>query len=114
MSPMSASDAVGVRSSDGPPGLAREAVSGWLAAEGGLVRPLTFRRIGHGQSNLMYEVSDASGRRVVLRRAPLGPLPASAHDVAREHRVLRALQPTRVPTPRIVAYTEDRSISDVP
>ena len=41
-------------------------------------------------------------RRWVLRRPPLGQLLASAHDVAREHRILRALEPTAVPTPEVL------------
>jgi len=61
--------------------------------------PLSFQRIGLGQSNLTYLVRDAQERKWVLRRPPLGELLASAHDVAREARILSALQDTPVPTP---------------
>jgi aminoglycoside phosphotransferase (APT) family kinase protein len=43
----------------------------------------------------------------VLRRPPLGQLLASAHDVAREGRILSALNDTAVPTPRVYGLTRD-------
>ena len=73
-----------------PPGLESARVSSWLAEHASLEGPLTFTRIGEGQSNLTFLVSDADGRRLVLRRPPLGAILASAHDVAREYRVLDA------------------------
>ncbi|MEY9895392.1 aminoglycoside phosphotransferase (APT) family kinase protein [Catenulispora sp. MAP5-51] len=80
-------------------------VSGWLA-ESGIEHesPLTLTRVGVGQSNLTYAVADATGRperRWILRRPPLGHLLASAHDVAREARILTALQDSDVPVPRV-------------
>jgi aminoglycoside phosphotransferase (APT) family kinase protein len=95
-------------------GLDAPAVSAWLAGAAGLREPVAFARIGQGQSNLTFLATDADGRRVVLRRPPLGELLASAHDVAREHRILRALQGTAVPTPGIVAFTDDPLVTDVP
>jgi aminoglycoside phosphotransferase (APT) family kinase protein len=95
-------------------GLDAAAVSAWLAEAAGALEPVRFARIGQGQSNLTYLATDATGRRLVLRRPPLGELLASAHDVAREHRILRALQDTAVPTPAVVAFTEDPEITDVP
>lgn len=62
---------------------------------------LRFDRIGLGQSNLTFRVSDEEGQSWVLRRPPLGVLLASAHDVAREARILMALDDTAVPTPEI-------------
>jgi aminoglycoside phosphotransferase (APT) family kinase protein len=43
----------------------------------------------------------------VLRRPPLGDLLASAHDVAREARILSALEDTPVPTPRVYGLSRD-------
>jgi aminoglycoside phosphotransferase (APT) family kinase protein len=74
--------------------------------------PLSFERIGIGQSNLTYLVRDAEGQKWVVRRPPLGTLLASAHDVAREARILGALQDTPVPTPRVYGLTGDAT--DVP
>jgi len=90
-------------------------VSGWLT-ESGIDHdgPLTVTRVGVGQSNLTYTVADATGRperRWILRRPPLGQLLASAHDVAREARILTALQDCEVPVPRVFGvWTAD----DVP
>lgn len=89
------------------------AIARWMEQLGITVTgPLRFDRIGLGQSNLTYLVGDADDRRWVLRRPPLGTLLASAHDVAREARILSALQDTPVPTPRVYGLTRDEA--DVP
>ena len=101
-------------SDPGVAGLNLEAVESLLLALGlGPRPPLRCARIGHGHSNLTYLVTDADGSRCVLRRPPLGHLLASAHDVAREHRILTALQPTAVPTPHLLGLSE-REFGDVP
>jgi aminoglycoside phosphotransferase (APT) family kinase protein len=76
--------------------------------------PLSFRRISGGRSNLTYAVTDAAGRRWALRRPPLGKRLASAHDMAREHRILSALQGTDVPVPGVVGLCGDDSVSGAP
>ena len=57
----------------------------------GVVPPFSFALIAGGRSNLTYAVTDAAGRCVVLRRPPLGHVLATAHDMAREHRIISAL-----------------------
>ena len=52
--------------------------------------------------------------RVVLRRPPRPPLPPSAHDVLREARVLRGLEGSGVPVPRVLAVCADESLLGVP
>ncbi|MGP3998729.1 phosphotransferase family protein [Streptomyces sp. 8N706] len=91
------------------------AVTGWVDSLG-VERSgeLSFGRIGLGQSNLTYLVRDEAGRRWVLRRPPLGHLLASAHDVAREARILSALGGSDVPTPRVLGLCRDPGITDVP
>ncbi|MFC6010455.1 phosphotransferase family protein [Nocardia lasii] len=64
--------------------------------------PIEITRIGAGNSNLTFLISDETGRRWVLRRPPLGELLASAHDVVREARVVDALHDTDVPVPRVL------------
>jgi aminoglycoside phosphotransferase (APT) family kinase protein len=76
--------------------------------------PLSFDRISGGRSNLTYAVTDSSGRRWALRRPPLGKRLASAHDMAREHRILAALGPTDVPVPQVVALCQDESVNGAP
>lgn len=67
---------------------------------------LTAHQIAGGRSNLTYFLADSAGRRWVLRRPPLGHVMATAHDVGREARVLRALIGV-VPVPVVVGTGED-------
>lgn len=97
------------------PALDAAALGRWLATRGEPVTgAVTSERIGLGQSNLTFLVSDDAGHRWVARRPPLGTLLASAHDVAREHRILSALSTTRVPTPGVVGLVEDDAVSTAP
>ena len=92
-----------------------KALGRWLCSEGHPVsEPLTAHRIGLGQSNLTYLLTDAAGRHWVARRPPLGHLLASAHDVAREHKILTALTGTGVPVPGVVGLCRDAAVADVP
>ncbi|WP_036511151.1 MULTISPECIES: phosphotransferase family protein [Nocardia] len=67
--------------------------------------PLRCRRIGLGQSNLTYRITDAVGRAWVLRRPPRGRPGASAHGVVGEARIISALTDTGVAVPRIIGVT---------
>lgn len=60
--------------------------------------PLVAELTSGGRSNLTYTLTDGHTR-WVLRRPPLGHVLATAHDMAREHRVLAGLAPTAVPVP---------------
>jgi aminoglycoside phosphotransferase (APT) family kinase protein len=62
--------------------------------------------ISFGHSNEVHLVR-FDGNSWALRRPPRGPLLPTAHDVLREYRVLKALQPTDVPIPRVYAACED-------
>lgn len=96
------------------PGLDTARVSGWLAAATALRPPLTFTRIGNGQSNLTYRVQDATGQRAVLRRPPLGAVLESAHDMTREHRILSGLSRLGAPVPSMLALCEDPAVTGAP
>ncbi len=74
---------------------------------------LSFRLIGGGRSNLTYLVR-SGGHHWVLRRPPLGHVLPTAHDMAREHRVLSALRGTDVPAPRPIALCEDPAVNEMP
>ena len=76
--------------------------------------PLAIHRVGNGRSNLTFAVEDAGGRRIVLRRPPLGPLAPSAHDMAREHRILTVLAEEDVPAPRPLAMCADETVTGAP
>ncbi|MBA3286725.1 MAG: phosphotransferase family protein [Acidimicrobiia bacterium] len=98
-----------------PPGIDVDPVSAWLVEHvEGLAAPFRFEPIGGGRSNLTYLVTDDSGHTVVLRRPPLGSVLATAHDMAREHRVIAALAPTAVPVPDALAVCTDDAISGAP
>jgi aminoglycoside phosphotransferase (APT) family kinase protein len=93
----------------------------WLARSGipGGDGPPVVRLIGGGRSNLTYllDVGAADGAArapLVLRRPPLGHVLPTAHDMAREYRVLTALAGTLVPVPRPVAFCQDPSVVGAP
>src|SRR3954454_3794362 len=93
----------------------RPNLEAWFAREvDGAQPPLEFERISGGRSNLTYRVSDAAGRHWALRRPPLGKRLASAHDMAREHRIIAALAQTDVPVAPAVALCEDESVIGAP
>src|SRR5690606_3338965 len=102
-------------STDVPPGIDAEAVTSWLAERvDELARPLRFDLITGGHSNLTFRVTDAQGRRWVLRRPPLHQVLATAHDMAREHRIIAALTDTDVPVAPLVGLCEDPSVNGAP
>lgn len=98
-----------------PRGLDLAALSRWLERErpGLLGDELSARLITGGKSNLTYAISDGS-RHLVVRRPPLGHVLATAHDMAREHRVIAALSPTAVPVPPAIALCTDPSVIGAP
>jgi aminoglycoside phosphotransferase (APT) family kinase protein len=75
--------------------------------------PLSFELLSGGRSNLTYLVR-GGGRRWVLRRPPLGHVLPTAHDMAREYRVLSALADTAVPVARPFALCEDEQVNGAP
>src|SRR6186997_2784050 len=62
-----------------------------------------------GHSNLTYLVR-FGGAELVLRRPPLGPVPAKAHDMAREFHWLAALHPVFPLAPRPYLLCEDITV----
>jgi len=66
-----------------------------------------------GKSNLTYRIAGGS-HDWVLRRPPLGHVLATAHDMAREYRVMSALAPTPVPVPAMVTLCEDPGVIGAP
>ncbi|MBX6748305.1 MAG: phosphotransferase family protein [Micromonosporaceae bacterium] len=101
-----------------PPGLDLDHLAAWLptaipgaAADG--ADSLTARLIPGGRSNLTYEVSDGV-HTWILRRPPLGHVLATAHDMAREYRVISALRGTEVPVPAAYALCSDDTVIGAP
>ncbi|WP_290055925.1 phosphotransferase family protein [Amycolatopsis solani] len=81
-----------------PPGVSVAAMEAVLREHGLLTGPLRVELLAGGRSNLTYLLSDGTSR-WVLRRPPLGHVLATAHDMHREFRLLRALHPSAVPVP---------------
>jgi len=84
----------------GPPGLDLGRLTAYLdrACPGLVPGPVAAELIAGGKSNLTYRLTGSSGD-VVLRRPPLGHVLPTAHDMAREYRVIAALHPTGFPVP---------------
>jgi len=79
----------------------------------GSERELTGRMFAGGRSNLTYAITDGE-RRWVLRRPPLGHVLPTAHDMAREHRVLEALSKAGFPAPRPMLLCTDPDVIGAP
>jgi aminoglycoside phosphotransferase (APT) family kinase protein len=102
-------------SAEAPDGIDTNGVEAWFALNvPSASPPLTFERIAGGHSNLTFRVSDAAGGRWALRRPPLGKRLGSAHDMAREHKVVSALGATEVPVAPVVGLCEDESVTGAP
>jgi aminoglycoside phosphotransferase (APT) family kinase protein len=69
--------------------------------------------ISGGRSNLTFLVHDDASK-WVLRRPPLHGLTPSAHDMAREYKVVAALADTAVPVARAVTMRNDDSVLGAP
>ncbi|UTP40347.1 phosphotransferase [Phenylobacterium sp. LH3H17] len=86
------------------------ALDRWLAANvEGYRGPLSVSQFKGGASNPTYLLS-AGGARYVLRKKPPGLLLASAHQVDREYRVMKALGEVGFPVPRMRALCEDDAV----
>jgi aminoglycoside phosphotransferase (APT) family kinase protein len=78
-----------------------------------VVGPLEAQPISGGRSNLTSVISDGRAR-WILRTPPRAGRTASAHDVAREHRVTAALADSGVPVAPALLLCEDESLLGVP
>lgn len=100
---------------EAPRGINAPGVSAWFAEHvPGVELPLSFTLVAGGRSNLTYLVADAGGRRYVLRRPPTGHLLPTAHDMAREHRIISAMGPAGVPVPPALGLCQDDSVNGAP
>jgi aminoglycoside phosphotransferase (APT) family kinase protein len=88
-------------------------VGPWLEEHLGVDGSLDVQRISTGHSNEMFRIR-AGGASWVLRRPPRVRAHSSASNMAREYRVLSALDGTDVPHPHPVALCEDEDLTGVP
>jgi aminoglycoside phosphotransferase (APT) family kinase protein len=66
-----------------------------------------------GHSNLTYLLRFGE-QELVLRRPPFGPVPPTAHDMAREYRWLTALHPVFPPAPEAFLFCDDPDVVGAP
>lgn len=71
---------------------------------------LSARQFKGGASNLTYLISDSENRKWVMRTPPHGTKAASAHDMGREARVLKALSPHLKQAPKVISYCSDSQV----
>jgi aminoglycoside phosphotransferase (APT) family kinase protein len=96
-------------------GIHADRVTEWFGANiEGAEPPFSFEIIQGGHSNLTFRVGDAAGSAYVLRRPPLGAVIATAHDMAREHKIVSAFAATDVPVPPALGLCEDAGVNDAP
>ncbi len=101
---------------DGVPGIINAAaIDAYFAAHvAGAEPPLEFDVIAGGHSNITYRVTDTAGHTFVLRRPPLGHVLATAHDMAREHRIISAVGKSTVPVAPALAVCTDVEVNGAP
>src|ERR1700722_12069618 len=85
-------------------------LAAWLADNvEGCAGPISVRQFHGGASNPTFLIT-AGDNELVLRKKPPGQLLASAHQVDREYRVMKALGETGFPVPRMRALCLDESV----
>lgn len=84
-----------------------------LAHLPGATGPLVIEQFPRGFSNLTYLLR-LGERQFVLRRPPFGTNVKTAHDMAREVRILRALVDVYPKVPRPLLYSDDLSVLGAP
>jgi aminoglycoside phosphotransferase (APT) family kinase protein len=99
----------------GLPGVDFAALTQWLDDERPGLRqgPIDGELIAGGKSNLTYRITDGASV-WALRRPPLAHVLPSAHDMAREFRVISALGVTDVPVPAAYALCADPEVLGAP
>ena len=86
------------------------ALAKYLIAElDGFCEPFSILQFEGGQSNPTF-LLDCGAHQFVLRKKPPGKLLPSAHQVDREFRVMKALEQSDVPVPRMNLLCEDETV----
>jgi aminoglycoside phosphotransferase (APT) family kinase protein len=97
------------------PGVDLAALSSWLDTEHPGLRTgeLSGEILAGGKSNLTYRITDGNTS-WALRRPPLAHVLPTAHDMAREYRVISALTETDVPVADAIALCTDVDVLGAP
>jgi aminoglycoside phosphotransferase (APT) family kinase protein len=104
-----------VQGTDAPRGIDAPKVTAWFEEHvSGVKPPLHFALVAGGRSNLTFVVTDSAEQKYVLRRPPTGHLLPTAHDMAREHKIISAMGPAGVPAPPALGLCSDESVNGAP
>ena len=96
-------------------GIDVDRVTEWMQGNiASAVGPFAFDLIAGGRSNLTYRVTGSDGTTFVLRRPPLGHVLATAHDMAREYRIIASVGRTSVPVPPALGLCDDVDVNGAP
>jgi len=95
-------------------GIDQANVTRWMVEHVGALAPLTFELIAGGRSNLTFRVTDAGGTTYALRRPPTSHVLPTAHDMVREHTIIKALYPQGVPVAKPLGLCVDESVNERP
>ena len=88
------------------------AVEAWIAENTDyFAPPFSWTRLEGGHSNLTYRLEDATGKKAVIRRPPMGELLPKAHDMNREWSLIAAFAPHGFPVPEPIGFCEDMSVT---
>lgn len=74
---------------------------------------IEIKQFPSGFSNLTYLVKTDT-KEMILRRPPFGKKAKTAHDMSREYRILKALNPVFPYAPLPLVYSEDESVMGAP
>src|SRR5699024_5418923 len=96
-----------------PPLLIIDNVIAFLYSHVLVSSPLSWKRIGEGQSNVTY-LLERDVERFVLRLDTRSTLPKSTHDMMREAKNQQLVGTQGVPIPEILAVCSDESVLGVP
>ena len=88
-----------------------ERVTSWISRQTDFDGPFSYHLIAGGRSNMTFTVEQDGQTLFVLRRPPVGPLLPSAHDMAREHRLMAALRDSDVPVPEMIGLCQDERVN---
>lgn len=76
--------------------------------------PYDFSLVPGGRSNLTFKVGCANGQNLIFRRPPISHVLPTAHDMAREYRILKSLARTEIPVPTPLALCTDLQVCERP
>jgi aminoglycoside phosphotransferase (APT) family kinase protein len=85
----------------------------WFTSVIGVHEPLRWEMLTLGTSNFTYRVTDG-GREFILQRPPDVALDPTAHDVARQYRLLAAMHGTGAPVPVAVGACTETDVLGLP